>query len=147
MEIQVVQHGSATVVPIEDLKDGDVVHTSQLLPTDIINVEAVYSAAFIGMTDKAIAGKLRIRLESVRQHFSKTMEQARADAVEAHLLRMQDTAEGTFKPNSLQHDATKWLVEKRLDPIPKEPVINIEQHFKGLEATVTSISVDEANEL
>ena len=143
----ITQHPTAPVVPIEDLKDGDVCHTSQLLPTATLNVAAVYELAYIGLSDKGIAGKLRVHHPNIPVHFRKTIDAARAEAATDHLLRLQDTANGDLKPNALQHDATKFLLEKRLDPTPKDAAINIESAIFKLPEQAATLSVDEVNDL
>ena len=143
----ITYHPTASVVPIEDMADGMVVHTSQLLPTETVNVAAVYELAYIGLSDRGIAGKLRIPSAIFGTHFSKTVAQARAEAATDHLMRVQDTASGDFKPNALQHDATKYLLEKRLDPIPKDPVVNIESAIFKIPEQAADLSVDEVNDL
>lgn len=141
-------HPTATVVPIEDLKDGDVVHTSQLLPTDVINVANVYDLATLGLSLKGIAAKLRMPYNSFLQHFSKTVAQAYADAATEKLLCINEISNGEVdKTSGLKLDASKYLIEKRLDPTPKDPIISIGQATIMLPPQAATLSVDDVNEL
>jgi hypothetical protein len=134
-------------IPIEDLKDNDVCHSSQLLPTDVINVPMVYDLAYSGLSIPGIAGKLRIPKESVVTHFSKTIAAARAEAALAAILYIQDIAAGNVqKVNKAQYEASIYLLEKRLDPSPKDPQIVIAQSF-STQSPLYNVPLQDLNDL
>ena len=146
--MNVVRRDYASLIPIEDMKDGDVVHNSQLVPTETVNVPAVYELAYLGLSTSGVAARLKVTKEALAAHFPKTIAQARADAAVEALLRLQDTANGDLKPTAPQLDATKHLLEKRLDPLPKEGVsVTIAQSFRGVEAMAQHFSIDDLNEV
>jgi hypothetical protein len=146
--MQLTRRQTASIVPIEDMKDGDVVHISQRLPDEKLNVAAVTELAFLGLSNHGIAARLRIPDETLTAHFSKTLAAARADAAVDALMRLHETASGDFKPTAPQLDATKHLLEKRFDPLPKEGTnILIHQSFKGLESMAANFTIEQLNEI
>lgn len=117
-----VTHGTARAIPIEDIKPGDVLHTSQLQPTPEANVERVRELALTGLTQKGIAALCKIDELSLLFHFKRTLAEAKATSSSELLQRLRGKAfDETFKGDL---KAISILLN-RLDPEPKPTVITV----------------------
>ena len=128
---------NAYVVPIEDLRPGMTVATAQLFEP---HPDKVYAKARLGLSDRGIAASFWARPETIRRHFSKTIDRARADRA-AELLELMGQKvqnEDLF----IDKDALNFLM-KRLDKedTTPQPLVNI-----TLPPQLSTITVDQLND-
>lgn len=129
---------SAYAVPREDLKEGDICHSSQLFYPP---PEEVYEKAKFGLTNKGTAALFYLDAPTLLFHFPKTIAAARADAAQVLTQRMHEKAlDEDYKGDK---EALKFMLN-RFDKEDAElaPVISQTFHLQGPIKDITPDDID-----